>query len=103
MISHELFSKVTGIDVISGFGADGYSDYHHISSWNIYELAYKCKEWATKQDRAIFSGSLVGEKGFYCDVKIYGGSTVHITTNQDTEPEAIFKACEWILKEGNES
>lgn len=63
---------------------------------NIYELAYKCKEWANKQDydnncfvtilyENITSRAIITEDGF----GFYA----------NTEPEAIFKACEWILKE----
>lgn len=72
---------------------------------NIYELAHKCKEWATP----LYSK-------YYLDIHVDGISeTTHIrkynvdvmcmqdmdvikTFESNTEPEAIFKACEWILK-----
>ena len=41
---------------------------------NIHELAHKCKEWACTYKYLLESGS--------------------------TEPEAIFKACQWILDQG---
>lgn len=60
---------------------------------NIYELANKCKEWANNKGYVIFSS-----------VQLTGLS-VFIQTDQDgiiasfegIEPEAIFKACEWIM------
>ena len=63
---------------------------------NIYELAHKCKEWANKQGYWANSGY---DNKYYCMLK-------DMPDNQwfyaDTEVEAIFKACQWILdsKEG---
>lgn len=61
---------------------------------NIYELAYKCKEWANKQDydnncfviilyENMTSRAIITEDGFGFDAS--------------TEYEAIFKVCQWIL------
>ena len=64
---------------------------------NIYELAHKCKEWSKDEVYYLESGYI---NGAVCrvyldleDMKIFWA---------DTEPEAVFKACEWILKEQNE-
>ena len=72
------------------------------SNINIYELAHKCKEWAFSYK---FDFEIIRIK----NVKNYGKIFVRvhtIHTNQcngkefypfDREPEAIFKACQWIL------
>lgn len=69
---------------------------------NIYELAHKCKEWADSIGYTLFSN--IGEKYMtklligYCEVK---DERTHKHTlykvNGESEPEAIFKACQWIL------
>ena len=68
---------------------------------NIYEFAFKCKEWAFKNKYKIQSQINASNKGHS-----------HITKKNDdcwakgffenTEIEAIIKACEYILKEINE-
>lgn len=57
---------------------------------NIYELANKCKEWAFIQGYALNSNF----RG-YCDICDTGFLEGF---EAETEPEAIFKACEWILE-----
>lgn len=79
MISKELFEEVIGI--------------------SIYEFAYKCKEWAKSKGYHILSG--------YDDTNIpvslinhhYGGGGCSCDEyfEANTEPETIFKACQWIL------
>ena len=58
---------------------------------NIHELAHKCKEWANiKKGMYLSSG--------YDEVdKKWEAMMMQITFVADTEPEAIFKACQWIL------
>ena len=65
--------------------------------YTIYKFAFKCKEWAFKNKYKIQSQINEGNKGHS-----------HITKKNDdcwakgffenTEIEAIIKACEWILK-----
>ena len=72
---------------------------------NIHELDHKCKKWAFN-------------KGYYIDlnlskecvtVELYDSSDVkcnrifpmQFNREFNTEPEAIFKACEWILDNAN--
>lgn len=72
-----------------------------IQSINIYEFAFKCKEWAFKNNYKIQSQINESNKGHS-----------HITKKnddcwakgffEDTEIEAVIKACEYILKELNE-
>ena len=61
--------------------------------WNIYEFAFKCKEWAVKNSIAFtlnyYNDSSVQ---FYCE-------KYHLDIESSSEIETIIKACEWILKE----
>ena len=67
---------------------------------NIHEFAHRCKTWA--RDNYFFLRSFYDYEGAFCyisapewvdkiDIPKTGFSS-------DTEPEAIFKACEWIFK-----
>lgn len=71
---------------------------------SIYELAFKCKLWAITKNVYICSFSNVN--GGVADV--YNGfsellfeSRSLANSERQTESEAIFKTCEWILKEIN--
>ena len=81
---------------------------------NIYELAHKCKEWALKQNFRVEDMNSYGlERGKarlhhtqqmgFC---VFGYQRQHTYTSDwfecESIPEAIFAACEWILKELNE-
>lgn len=61
---------------------------------NIYEFAFKCKEWAYKNDYSIWSVSWGAVE--FCNIKKYNG-TERIVTKSETE--AIIKACNWILEQ----
>ena len=61
---------------------------------NIYELAHKCKEWAHSRNFMIQS-YLYNTKA---RADLLSSCDVDEKFIADTEPEAIFKACEWILK-----
>lgn len=120
MISEELLSEVLGIEV-NDFGFSlydkslmfinqtYYTDENNTKhrtgckkSISIYELAHKCKEWAFKQEYRISSQYV--EKGEFTS----SWSKVHNLVSADndfihrfhanTESEAIFKACQWILE-----
>jgi len=109
MISEKLLSEVMGYEVKDFIVKDNLlkldalysldmSNKHRIlgyrKSINIYELAHMCKKWASKSGWDIWSG--------------VENANVHKKTSDDiyysvcakTEPEAIFKACEWILNRG---
>ena len=61
--------------------------------YNIYELAHKCKEWAWRKGYLLSSSCRNGDNYAFC--KVYQRE---IAFRCETEPEAVFKACEWILK-----
>jgi hypothetical protein len=98
MITKELLSEVLGFSIYH-FWLDG--DYivwreDGMSEINIYELVHKCKEWANKNSYWATSGY---DEKYYCLLK-------DMPDNQwfygDTEAEAIFKACQWILDKKGE-
>ena len=69
--------------------------------YNIYELMHLCKEWAFNQEGNY--GWLVAkkyknwkDKKFCCYVDGYKKKYMI----EKTEPEVIFKACEWIMNNG---
>jgi len=113
MISKQLLSEVFKKDVIGiiinpkedltlgkneiSIFFDGYKQ-----KWNIYELAHKCKEWALSKGYELHSKLQYDNKGM-CNIEKFeakaGMSCRQIIkyTYSDSEIEAIFKACEWIL------
>lgn len=109
MISKELLKEILGIrwsDSIRGGVAEekfaqvgnyiyfGYKGYNHWNdAINIYELAHKCKEWALKHKKELLSCTRKDKS--ICD--IYGLVSPNFTFYGDTEPDAIFKACQYIL------
>jgi hypothetical protein len=73
---------------------------------NIYELAHKCKEWAWDNGYSITIKRY--KDGYQCILDFEftfnlsnSNKTGHIRNwtgivNSNTEPEAIFNACQWI-------
>ena len=111
-ISKELLGEVLGYEVDAFLGISeneidytccrdkdiGYEDI----SINIYEFAFKCKEKAFKKGYIISSG-LTPVLGINKDgwAEVFSSSAPLDgklrTFKQLSEPEAIFKACKWIL------
>ena len=121
MIYQELLSEVLGVEVEYIFIDNSnvnYTTFANITQGtrdcniNIHELAHKCKEWATKQGFKVKAELSYGtEKGKvqlekYQEFDIYdvfGYKVGHIAKSDwfecDSEPEAIFKACTWIMED----
>ena len=73
---------------------------------NIYELAHLCKEWAVNLSPNKHALSSYPRWGDIRNYKKTNGSYYicqHLVSGvqfeAETEPEAIFKACEWILEQ----
>jgi len=119
MISKELLSEVLGLKIKQ---LDYYSDTKNTIvftdtyknyGWqleNIYELAHKCKEWAKYYGFKIHSGyshEAIGQSyATPMKEKWEAGNLIMAYCPDDcpvedfvlqTEQEAIFKACQWIL------
>ncbi len=80
---------------------ENFGDGLWIDDFNIYELAHKCKMWAYSLDEYVVESGLSNGEAY---ANIYGryscsDSEPEETMVEDTEPEAVFKACEWILRE----
>lgn len=105
MISKELLREVldTYIEHVSTDTSDGYIEFEgHLDKCriNIYELAHKCKEWASKSNLDILSWyDVMEEKVAIAKIlqtcEEFNNSNVAFSAYN--EPEAIFKACQWIL------
>ena len=63
-------------------------------------LGNRCKEWALKKDKYKWLFSYKAFIDCWCDiVDNHNRKNIIMSFRADTEPEAIFKACEWILKD----
>ena len=115
MISKELLSEV--LDIKYSFKNIKLREYEpyiqwycdevykeHVYSINVYELAHKCKEWALTKHKISLQSTPIeeNENEIYWSVILklfneeYEENLEHII--KDTEPEAIFKACQWVLE-----
>ena len=112
--SKELLSAVFDEYIVEVYEASGNIYYHSSEDEisrekdrkiNIYELAHKIKEWALKQGYRIASQLI--ERGMTIDIGMDGFAVVHTCNREvnkereDTEPEAVFAAGEWILNQQN--
>ena len=105
MISKELLSEVlklniTYIERCNNSIIYKISVYDREEEVNIYELAYKCKEWALENGYVINSGATTSNDWCSTIYKVikenpYIKELSH--TWEQTEVESIFKACQWIL------
>ena len=73
---------------------------------NIYELAHRCKEWALLKGYyfSIYSFNFSFNTEQEHKVRLLLGNEVVYWGNdscEETEPEAIFKACQWIIDNRN--
>ena len=107
MISKELLSVVYPIDEttetyvsiqestgrVMWFGKE-YNDCR--SEIDIHRVAHKCKEWVIKYSGWTLQ-SYTNERGSgICRIKVGDGQEINKLI-ASFEPEAIFKACQWIL------
>ena len=108
MISKELLSDVLGRDVDKVKGIEANTLIYgcaHSDGWydeiNIYELAHQCKEWALSKGYDTRSGFNSYLKCYFCDIykDLIHQARYEYTTARTSEPEAIFKACEWIMEQ----
>ncbi|MCK5538726.1 MAG: hypothetical protein KAI79_18015 [Bacteroidales bacterium] len=115
MISKKLLSTVLEIPLDS-IGDIHYKDSHVIYgvfTINVYQLMHKCKEWALIKDYQLSSskpivqddeGKQVFNYWWIASLFVFDGgydSPKQVLSSfiGNTEPEAVFKACQWILEE----
>lgn len=122
MISEELLSAVLGELVVENgdvayYVTDYVDDMHCV--WyrnangryrviNIYELAHKCKEWLLRNNYVVSSGLAKAPDGsveFDCLIEHFDTYYAHNSGDcykqflATSEPEAVFKACEWVYQQ----
>ena len=78
---------------------DGWTRSSDVHLSNIYELAHKCKEWASNNQFTLVSGD--SGHGFVCSVGHYSNNDINAEFYGKNEFSAVIQACEWILKEIN--
>ena len=108
LITKSLFVAVYNCDISKD--KDMLLYYHRI---NIYEFAFKCKEWILNQKNkdcfyiadqlSLNIESQIGVIKYYWCVLLKNNSRVSPEFKADTEIECILKASEYILKEINEN
>ncbi len=110
MISKELLSEILNIEnerisrTVDKFCFPNTNtiavQYYMTDGWqhiNIYELAFMCKSWALDKNQSLTSWAFKTDSAF-CEIGSREDSDYNFF-EADTEIEAIFKACEWILKD----
>lgn len=104
MIGKELlsavFSSLTLLEILDGRIDDNVyykvKEVYILQSINIHELAHKVKEWAINKNFTLMSSLDI--EGGDCKLSfITIEGVIHKSFIADTEPEAIFKAGQWIL------
>lgn len=118
MISKELLSEVLNKNITEVYirkneiriktkidNVDGWSMSSDVPLPNIYELANKCKNWAFEKHSLMLFQTQYFPNIFYGIKDLKTSMEDFITKvpqcdrfKSDTEPEAIFKACQWILE-----
>lgn len=100
IISKKLLSEVLGCKIVeinincNNVWHEIFND-NEIYCINIHELAHKCKEWAITSGYNTHSVRNLKEYVVYVSGDCKEPSDDFRCC---TEPEAIFKACQWILK-----
>ena len=113
MISRELLSEVLGkhttysyIKVTEDFVQYVDDECYNPMRIDIYRMAHRCKAWALGKGYDIITVEIDDKYGLLTkddwqrsksnkkDVAFVLSSSFKL---QDTEPEAIFEACQWIL------
>ena len=117
-IPKELVSSVLGLNVIYTENCEHrdniigiWTDMNTkpIKEINIYEFAFKCKEWAYTNKYRLSSGQhrlntkqehYINNQiaSYFCSVYYITNDDSDIQIDANTEPEAIIKACEWLLE-----
>jgi hypothetical protein len=97
-ISYEADLKIR--DIAEKVNSKQFLDVVSWGNINIHELANKCKGWAYEHGYAITSGvdtkNSIGVARMHKIEEV--DNPIYKYYNETTEPEAIFKACQWILE-----
>jgi len=105
LMSKELMSEVLNLNITYIERCNNsivykISVYDREEEVNIYELAYKCKEWAYKQGFIIDTGfhkNYINQFKANCYGWVSENIDIEKNFNKCTEIEAVFVSCQWIL------
>ena len=104
MISKELLSAVFNKDVTKYDYETQilfYRDEHDSLIWtefNIHELAHKVKEWAIENGIVLESSTYKSKAVCHTGARTHNNEIYYPEIfNAPTEPEAVFKAGQWVL------
>ena len=99
--AHDGVIYINRASVLDAYAIPKYGNFE--KKVNIYELAHKCKEWATKHKYMVSSLFRMDRNEIrWAESNAWKASMGEIAAKRfkaNTEPEAVFKACEYILKE----
>ena len=99
-ISKELLSEVlelpidTAIESQRGTSICYGNGLTTLANINLYELAHLCKEWSSTKGYTVATW-----KNITTNMWIAVDIEINKQKQADTEPESIFKVCEWILEQ----
>ena len=96
VIKCSIMNKHTKCVNITYYPHDDFN-YTSITTENVYELANMCKEWAYQQEYEVASAK-DSKNSYYCETYCFLGGIYVPRVVEKTEPEAIFKSCEFILE-----
>ncbi len=99
MISNELLSIILKTETFLPIWQNNYNEIVYSTksyketgnSINIYELTHKCKKWIANKEHSCNSGISNKNHKAFCNLN---GNTYF----GETEPEAVFKATQYILE-----
>ena len=124
-ISRELLSEILKLEVVKHSLYNKRNNTFNITymqsddslkaNWmpvNVYEFAFKCKDWAFKKGYEIHSNfrevvaifkevRKIENVGHFKRLPLLSWEEIEYERDTNTEVEAIIKACEWILSEAN--
>jgi hypothetical protein len=104
-ISKELFEAVFGAKIMiliivgrknSKFiqYAYGYTGVHTLS---VNDFFFMCKEWAALKNLSLISGRYGTTDEYFCEISEPLDEDTMNILYADSEQQAVFDACEWIL------
>lgn len=107
-ISKELFEAVFGAKIMiliivgrknSKFiqYAYGYTGVHTLS---VNDFFFMCKEWALNKNITLISGRYGNTTENFCEISTPYDECIYCLYS-NYEQQAVFDACEWILKNGD--
>ena len=102
-ISKELINAVLNVEIKDVYFAPNgmfFETQNEIGDNREYtnDFFFKCKEWAASKGFELFSTRLRDKKRIAYNCSLYGYYGDEEDFNSTSEQQAVFDACQWILK-----